>query len=143
MSNLFHLIYASQAVHEFSRQDIVELLSDVKQKNQQLDVHGMLLYDKGSFFHILEGDKEIIHDLFDQIVKDEKYQKVTKIIFEAIPKMFFSDWSMGYSSLSRSELEQMDGMNDFFVGQTCLSGIDQGRATKLLRAFSCGRWRST
>ena len=142
MSNLFHLIYASQEAHEFSKQDIVELLSNARKKNQQLDVHGMLLYDKGSFFQILEGDKDIIHDLFDEIVKDDRHQKVTKIIFEAIPDMFFPDWSMGYSSLSRRELEQIDGMNDFFVGQTCLADIDPGRARKLLTAFSCGRWRS-
>ena len=141
MTNLFHLIYASKAKHEFSKQDIVELLSKARVNNQKLDIHGMLVYDKGSFFQVLEGEKDVVLGLFDQITKDERHQGVVKIIFEAIPEKFFPDWSMGYSSISRSELEQIKGMNDFFVGQTCLADIDSGRARKLLKAFTNGRWR--
>lgn len=48
---------------------------------------------------------------------------------------------MGYASISRRELEKIDGMNDFFSGKTCLADIDKGRAQKILNAFAEGRWR--
>ena len=140
ISNLFHLIYASKEKHKFSQDNIVELLSKAKKQNESLNIHGMLLYDEGSFFQVLEGEKEVVLDLYDRIVNDERHQNVTKIIFEAIPDMYFSNWSMGYSSLSRSELEKIEGMNDFFIGQACLADIDAGRARKLLKVFSNGRW---
>jgi hypothetical protein len=66
---------------------------------------------------------------------------IIKIIFEAIPERSFSDWSMGYSSISKKELNSINGMNDFFKGGTCLADIDSGRAKKLLKAFLGGRWR--
>ena len=141
MSDLFHLIYASKATQYFSQQDIEELLLKSRQNNERINVHGILLYDEGSFFQVLEGEKDGVLDLFDRVSTDTRHDSVVKIIFEAIPEMSFPDWSMGYSLVSRRELGEIDGMNDFFDKQTCLADIDAGRARKLLDAFSKGRWR--
>ncbi len=101
----------------------------------------MLLYDQGGFFRVLEGVKEVVESLFSLILKDKRHEKVTKIIFEAIPKRDFNEWSMGYSSISRNELNTIYGANDFFEEATCLSSMDISRAKKLLTTFSSGRWR--
>jgi hypothetical protein len=143
MSELYHLIYASKATREFSKQDILDLLAKAREYNHDLNVHGMLLYDAGSFFQILEGEKDVLLDLFERISKDTRHTDIVRIIFEAIPSMSFPDWSMGYAEATRNELQEIDGMNDFFSGQTCLADIDSGRARKLLNAFAAGRWRLT
>jgi len=141
MSELMHLIYASKATVDFSDNDLVELLKKARKNNHSLDVTGMLLFDNGSFLQVLEGEEETVNMLFKEISKDERHENIVKIINEAIPERQFNDWSMGYASISRSELEKIEGMNDFFKGSTCLADIDKGRAKKILTVFSNGRWR--
>nr|WP_067293608.1 BLUF domain-containing protein [Marinobacterium profundum] len=141
MNETYHLIYASEAVRDFSQEEMFELLSKAREFNHKLNVSGMLLYDRGSFFQILEGEKTQIQELFSKISKDKRHRNIVRIIFEAIPEKDFADWSMGYAPLSKSELNQIEGMNDFFEGQSCLHNIDAGRSLKLLKAFTKGRWR--
>lgn len=141
MSSLIHTIYASRAVTDFSKDDIVNLLSKARKKNASLGITGMLLYDNGSFFQILEGEEAVLDQLFNEITADQRHHQIAKIISEAIPKRQFSDWSMGYAAISSDELKTIKGMNDFFTKQNCLAKIDAGRAKKLLKAFAQGRWR--
>lgn len=141
MSSLIHTIYASRAVTDFSKDDIVNLLSKARKKNASLGITGMLLYDNGSFFQILEGEEAVVDQLFSEIADDKRHHQVAKIISEAIPIRKFSDWSMGYAAISSNELKTIEGMNDFFTKQNCLAKIDAGRAKKLLKAFAQGRWR--
>lgn len=141
MSDLIHLIYASKATIDFSEDDIVYLLAKARKNNNSLNVTGMLLFDKGSFLQILEGEEKVVNKLFTEISKDKRHGNIVKIITEAISRRHFNDWSMGYARISRSELEKIEGMNDFFKGSTCLADIDKGRAKKILTAFADGRWR--
>lgn len=143
MSNLMHLIYASRGARPLSKGEIVALLRHARGKNSGLNITGMLLYDEGSFLQVLEGEEAVVNDLFAQIAGDDRHDSIVTIINEAIPHRQFADWSMGYAELSRSELGQIDGMNDFFEGRRCLADIDSGRAKKILDAFAKGRWRLT
>ena len=141
MKNLTHVIYASKALKYFSKNDIVELLSRARKNNSSQQITGMLLYDHGSFFQVIEGEETVIQALFDKISQDKRHGQITTIISEPIRKRQFGEWSMGYASVSSSELGKIEGMNDFFDGSDSLSKIDQGRAKKLLKAFAQGRWR--
>ncbi len=141
MSKLTHLIYASKAKVDFTDEDIVLLLSKAREKNKSLGITGMLLYEAGGFIQVLEGDEQQVKELFDQIKADHRHEKVTTIIFEALAHRQFSSWTMGYGCFDKDELYQIDGMNDFFDTQSCLTNLDAGRARKILSAFSDGHWR--
>lgn len=138
---LVHLIYASKVTNGFSVNDTVELLTKAREKNHSLNVTGMLLFDEDSFLQVLEGEAETVSKLFTEISKDKRHAKIVKIITEAICERYFNHWSMGCASISRSELEKIEGMNDFFRGGSCLVDLDKGRAKKILKAFADGRWR--
>ena len=141
MAELMHLIYASKASTDFSKDDIVVLLEKARNKNESLNVTGMLLFDNGGFLQVLEGEEETVNQLFSVISSDSRHRNIVKIISEAIPERQFDDWTMGYASISRQELAKIEGMNDFFTGKTCLADVDKGRAKKILNAFANGRWR--
>ncbi|PWQ92306.1 BLUF domain-containing protein [Leucothrix pacifica] len=141
MTNLTRVIYASRAARYFSSNDILELLSRARHNNSSLNVTGMLLYDHGSFFQVIEGSESVINALFDKISKDKRHTQVTKISTESITKRQFGEWSMGYASVSADEIKDAAGMNDFFEGTDYLSKIDEGRAKTLLKAFADGRWK--
>jgi Sensors of blue-light using FAD len=141
VDNLVHLVYASRATVEFSDDMILELLALARAKNKSLGITGMLVYSESSFFQVLEGEQQAVLDLFARIKRDERHAGTVTIIHEPIAVRGFKNWSMGYSSLPRSELGRIEGMNDFFVGQTCLTDVDEGRAKLLLESFAQGRWR--
>ena len=141
MSKLSHLIYASKAEKDLSEKDIIDILKFARKNNEAINVTGMLLFEQGSFLQVLEGEEEVLNKLFTTISKDKRHMDIVKIINEAIPERKFKDWSMGYASLTKSELGSIEGMNDFFQGSSCLTDLDKGRAKKILIAFSEGRWR--
>lgn len=142
-NGLIHCVYTSQAAEEFTPGDISDLLLTARRKNSALGVTGMLLYDQGAFFQVLEGPAEIIEALYETIRADTRHNRVSKVIQEPIEHRDFAEWTMGYSGASGEELARINGLNDFFAGGSCLADIDKGRAKTLLRAFKEGRWRAT
>ena len=139
-SSLIHCIYASAAVRAFDTHELAELLRAAREKNDRLGLTGMLLYAEGSFFQVLEGRAEVVDPLYVKIESDKRHDHVTKIIREPIPHRFFDDWSMGFYKVSREELADLAGVNDFFA-KPGGPDIDAGRAKTLLAAFREGRWR--
>ncbi|WOD39771.1 diguanylate phosphodiesterase [Nodosilinea sp. E11] len=142
MSPLIHIIYSSAATRPFQDDELVELLANSRAKNAQLGITGMLLYDNGSFFQVLEGAPEAVDQLYQTIAQDERHTKAVVIIREPIPKRSFGEWTMGFSTISSQELDQIIGLNDFFATGSSFTQINSGRARKLLAAFREGRWRS-
>jgi hypothetical protein len=142
MPSLSHCIYASAATHNFEDSDLVRLLQRARENNDHLGVTGMLLHAEGSFFQVLEGDPQVVAAVYAQIGLDKRHEQVTTIISEPIARRSFDTWTMGFSRLSRDDLAEISGVNDFFGEAHCFGKIDPGRANKLLRAFGEGRWRT-
>jgi hypothetical protein len=136
-----HCVYASAAVRQFETAELTTLLQAARKHNEGAGLTGMLLYTEGSFFQVLEGTPDAVQALYARIELDKRHDHVTKIIDEAIPGRSFANWTMGFSQVSRNELAQISGSNDFFSGASCFLGLDSGRAKKLLSAFREGRWR--
>lgn len=120
---------------------VQDLLAVAKSRNKDLGITGMLLYADGSFFQVLEGDEQVVDKLFARISQDDRHDHIVTIINEPIGERDFENWSMGYATSTSSELNKIDGMNDFFGKRTCLTDVDAGRAKLLLSAFAEGRWR--
>jgi len=141
--DLMHCIYASAATRLFEAAELTALLQAARKNNDGAGLTGMLLYTEGSFFQVLEGVPDAVEALYARIELDKRHEQVTKILSEAIPSRSFAHWTMGFSQVSRKELAQISGTNDFFSGSSCFLGLDSGRAKKLLSAFREGRWRKT
>lgn len=140
---LVHCIYTSAQTVDFSHEDIFELLAVARATNSALEVTGVLLYDSGSFFQVLEGEPEVVDELYEKIGKDKRHDRVSKIIYESIASRNFSEWTMGYAGITREEIKTISGFNDFFHGQKNFIDLDEGRAKTLLDAFKEGKWRAS
>ena len=141
MSSLIHCVYCSAATRPFAAADLAELLLLARQNNARVGLTGMLLYAEGAFFQVLEGPAEAVDALYSKIELDTRHAKMTKIIQEPIRRRVFDEWTMGFSAMSREEMETIPGTNDFFRQGKCFADLDAGRAKKLLAAFRSGRWR--
>jgi hypothetical protein len=143
MTSLIHCIYCSTATRKFDTPALAELLGKARAFNEQHDLTGMLLHAEGSFFQVLEGPQEVVDALYVKIELDQRHSRLTRIIYEPIEKRSFDQWTMGFSNVSRKDLEGIVGANDFFGAGSCFADLDPGRATKLLAAYRDGRWRAT
>jgi len=141
VDDLFHLIYASKSVNKLLDEDLVEILQQCRKKNAEADITGMLLYTNGNFFQVLEGEKMIILQLYNTIRQDPRHDQITTIVTESISKRNCSQWSMGFAKVTNKQLNDIEGLNDFFTENTCFVDIDMGRSKKLLKAFADGYWQ--
>ena len=141
-SSLIHLIYSSAATHHFTPADLQALLEKSRANNARNGITGMLLYENGSFFQILEGQESAVSQVFKTIGQDTTHERVVTIIREPIAKRAFGEWTMGYTGPTAAELDEIVGLNDFFTGGKSFGDVNPGRAKKILDAFRQGRWRS-
>lgn len=140
------LVYSSAATVEFSSEDLVELLRKAREKNGRMNVSGMLLYHKGSFIQVLEGDQEVVESLYSLIEHDGRHEAPLVLLREDEVERAFGDWTMGFFKASPELIDTVEGMNDFLRSTGESSGgvrseETDDRARKILEQFKLGRWR--
>ncbi|MEP7288141.1 MAG: BLUF domain-containing protein [Chloroflexota bacterium] len=113
MSNLINLIYASSAVSEMPNDDLLQLLTQAREKNSRLDITGMLLYKGGNFLQVLEGDRQVVEDLYLVIEKDPRHHQSVIILKRPVTERSFSEWSMGFLQLDNIDPATVPGYTPF------------------------------
>lgn len=98
---MYYLIYVSSANFPMSSDDLLFLLEQSREKNRRLGITGMLVYKDGCFLQMLEGDKEVVLELFETIKKDPRHKDVIKVITGHIQQRNFENWSMGFSNMDK------------------------------------------
>lgn len=142
MSTLVHCVYSSAQTRMMSKADIAELVQHSRSSNLRRGITGILLHVEGTFFQILEGPSEVLDELYAKILVDPRHTRITRVIFEPIPRRYFADSTMNLLTISPSELgEIVEGRHTNNRGWL-LTGLDEGRSKRVLQAFVDGRWRA-
>lgn len=141
---LVHCIYCSASTSgELACDELTDLLCKCRSSNAACGVTGMLLYDHGSFFQVLEGERRTVERLFEKILEDPRHNRVKKVIIEPIAERNFGDWSMAFPHITRQELEDTPGLNDFFTQANSFEALDECKAKNLLAQFKEGKWHAS
>lgn len=134
---MFCLVYASSATRLFSPSQLTELLSTCHTHNRQLDVTGMLLYKDGNFMQALEGQEQVVRELYAKISRDQRHGGVLTLLQGIAPARQFPGWSMGFRDLNSLDVRSLPGYNEFL--NTPLTGAefsaDPTRCQRLLTMF--------
>lgn len=138
--SLVQLIYRSAATRELSEVELSRLLLRARVNNTALGVTGMLLYQKGSFLQVLEGNAGVVESLFDRIGKDSRHARVGVLLRREVDARQFSDWSMGFVD-ARRIADGLPGYLDFasLRDEPARAG---GLAANVLAQFCEGRLRT-
>ena len=99
---MYYLIYLSSAVKPMNYDELSALLKQCRNNNLRLGVTGMLLYQKGTFMQMLEGEKQVVIDLYDDIKKDERHTGFHIVLTGDIEERNFEDWSMGFYNMDKA-----------------------------------------
>jgi len=142
---LLRLAYSSCATRAFDTSELVELLSGARENNDRLSVSGMLLYAAPTFLQVLEGDPEVVENLYDTIEADERHDSTRILLREEVDERDFADWSMGFVQADREMLQSIPGLSDFMQqrarGTAREADDNVERVRKILEQFRSGRWR--
>lgn len=129
MKDLIHIVYVSFAQNNLSEKELKHLLREIRKKNAEQGITGLLLYNDGSFIQVIEGSEEVIHRVFTSISKDNRHTNVVKLLEEPIDHRAFPDWSMGFRQISDKQSSSIPGFSDFMhrenPAQTIRSSTEQ------------------
>lgn len=98
---LFSLMYISKKTEHFLVEDLIQILNVSRKKNKQLGITGVLIYNKGYFLQIIEGDVDAVTSLFyEHILKDKRHENVSVFSQGFIENRDFINWDMGFYGTS-------------------------------------------
>jgi hypothetical protein len=99
---MFYMLYMSTAVKPMRYDDFSALLQQCRDSNDKHGITGMLLYQNGTFMQMLEGERQVVLDLYDKILKDGRHTGVHTVLTGNIEKRNFEDWSMGFFNMDKA-----------------------------------------
>lgn len=97
---LVRLLYASRA-QAVSAETIDTILAQSRAKNPLLGITGILCHGGDFFMQVLEGGRDTVNTLYNQIVRDPRHDHVAILHFEEISERRFAGWTMGQVNLAR------------------------------------------
>ncbi|WP_051241401.1 BLUF domain-containing protein [Azohydromonas australica] len=144
---LYQVVYISMVSRdEPTRAELQALLATSVRRNRALGVTGMLLYARGGFMQLLEGEEEAVKALFDRVRRDDRHRRVTVLVHGPVAERTFADWAMAYRCLDDEAAADPPAQDDGLPAELAplfQQGFDESRlrarpgvALELLRHYS-------
>lgn len=104
--------YTSSATRLLSVGQLVELIEQIRPKNERLGVTGLLLYSGGTVVQTLEGDERVVDDLLDVIAVDARHRGVRVLDRRLVAERAFSTWSMGFRNVTARDVSELQDFTE-------------------------------
>ena len=116
------IVYMSEYVGNTNSMfsDIGDIITASKANNPKRGVTGILLYHKGKFVQVIEGEEDELKKLMQKIEKDERHKNLTYLVNEEINERGFDQWNMDFFNLSdkdKLDYEQMKEISRLYKKQ--------------------------
>jgi hypothetical protein len=125
------LLYVSSTKRDFPDSDLETILVKSRNKNLALGITGLLLYVDGGFLQVLEGEKDVIVQLYTTIARDPRHWDA-KLLLDNVSPRNFGAWSMGFKALK----DEAGDAGLVEITQAAIGGLIQpGGAQPLLQVL--------
>ena len=123
---MFSLVYKSQACPNFNKDAISEMLLNSQKSNEKRGITGCLLFHRGWFVQLLEGEEDVVKALYKKIRKDDRHKSMTVLSMEESVGRIFGNWHMIYEALIDSDTGHHQNIkrqlfDDIFHGSDAVS----------------------
>ena len=139
--HLARIGYVSALQEYPSRAELDVLLSSWRRRNAQRGITGLLLYDAGSVFQVIEGFPEDVVRLYESIVRDPRHHFLARLSHQATCERSFGDWSMGLGRVTTTDLGVVPELTAFRDPAFRYWHCDELMAEALTSAFTSGPFR--
>ena len=130
---LRQLVYRSRASAQMGPNDLEQVTSDALSFNSKHNITGLLLFDGEYFFQVLEGEGDVLPQLFEKIKKDNRHKNIVTITDNAIHKRDFENWTLRGIKL--------DTNSKVYWLPPDITLHRDSRIFALLNGFASGKWR--
>lgn len=110
---LLSVTYTSSATRLLSVTQLVELIEQIRPKNERLGVTGLLLYSGGTVVQTLEGEEPVVDDLLSVITGDPRHDGLRVLERRAIRERAYATWAMGFRNVAAREVAAMQDFGSF------------------------------
>ena len=108
--SLRRIVYTSHATEQFNKRNLLDLLHSSRGYNTIDNITGVLMHRDGVFLQIIEGESDVVDDLFRRLGNDKRHDNI-KMIQDCSPdKRLFSSWAMGCADFDEPELSLIPGI---------------------------------
>jgi len=80
----------------YTNEDLLLLIDIFQQNNLLYNITGILLYNQGNVIQYIEGDKEHVTKLFNNILNDNRHIQIIKLLQNKITVRNFPNWTMSF-----------------------------------------------
>ena len=105
---IYYLLYYGVENFNFKHNDFNELLEQARNRNEQLEITGKLIYCEGTFIQLLEGNKKNVDDVFASITRDHRLIATKLVTDGMVAQRYFKDWSMDFEEISLDAINQLE-----------------------------------
>ncbi len=107
---LHRIIYTSQASEQFDKRSLLNLLHESRAFNSIDKITGVLMYKKGCFLQVIEGEVKLINDLMTRILRDKRHNGVKILLDSSADNRLFPNWAMGCADFEDPKLSLIPGI---------------------------------
>ena len=132
------IIYASVASRPLNPEELHTLTAFAAQANTAMDVTGALVWDRGTFLHLLEDPTDVVDALFGRISADYRHSRVCLISRETISRRTFAGHPLLWFHPTAMELSAITGTDVFVTRGAGFARLGMSAVRNLLAAA----WRS-
>jgi hypothetical protein len=135
---LIQLIYVSTATNDLGIEEIRKILDSSVPNNAASGITGMLLYAKGTFLQVLEGQDSVVSQTMDRIAKDPRHHSIAVLSRSGLKAREFGNWSMGFHAIGADDVATWPGYSPFFEAGFNAEkiGAKPGLALEILTALA-------
>lgn len=88
----YAISYVSSARNDLPVQDVKNILDQANKFNKLQGLTGILLYNDKNFFQLIEGEKQIVLDLFERITLDPRHHNIIQFLEKPVSRPPFDGY---------------------------------------------------
>ncbi len=105
------ICYLSKQTEALKHSELEDLFQYILEVNPELNITGALLHNNNFFLQILEGQKDILKDLYLKIRKDKRHSNILIILDQKIENRIFQNYEANFSIMKNKE--DIERLNEY------------------------------
>jgi hypothetical protein len=96
---IYQIAYMSAARPGMRDAEVHDILRASTVNNRRDGLSGMLLLVDGTFFQVLEGEKDMVEEAYRRIGRDTRHSALLRVLERYREQRSFPDWTMGFEKV--------------------------------------------
>ena len=97
------IVYMSRAKIHLPQEALAELRLGAYERNEEMGVTGLLVYDGSRYIQALEGKADSVHEIMNSIANDSRHDHITYLADRPLKTRQFVGWALEYIGFEGSE----------------------------------------